>query len=61
MNSFKAFCFVTIPLCLAGCVVLFAVEKLFEIEVGVLPPCILGFLSDMVTPPLCSKLNWFQD
>lgn len=61
MSSFKAFCFLTIPICLAGCGVMIALEKIIGVDFGVIPFIIWGFLSDMITVGLRSKFNWFKE
>lgn len=61
MSSFKAFCLVTIPICLAGCGVMLVLEKIIGGDFGVIPFFIWGILSDMITPGLCRKFNWFKE
>lgn len=61
MGSFKAFCFVTIPICLAGCGLMLALEKIIGVDFGDIPFFIWGVLSDMITVGLRSKFNWFKE
>lgn len=59
-NSLKTYFFVTFPICCVGCSLLFVIEKVRNVDLGIIPFIILGLLSNYLAEGLCEKFNWFQ-
>ena len=59
-KSIKTYFFVTFPICFVGCSVLFVIEHVRNVDLGIIPFLIVGLLSNYLAEGLCEKFNWFQ-